>query len=87
MRRNLFTDLNAHNVVSNMPISVITAITIAIVSVCMRVANPGSYLVPNLKPKYRINDATAAEVNPIHKLCIMNGLRINDHFAPTSFIE
>ena len=47
----------------------------------------GSYLSPNLMPYHSMMHVSMADANPIHRFRLMNGLRMNDHLAPTSFIE
>ncbi len=64
-----------------------TAYTGIITRTVISDASSGSYLMQNLSMPQKQAQASIADATPMRMFLRMNGLRMKDHFAPTSFIE
>ena len=87
MRRKRLTECRAQIPVISSPMSVTMAKTGMMILGSASMISQGSYFRPILSPYQMMMHVSTADVNPIHRLRLMKGLRMNDHLAPTSFME
>lgn len=86
MRKKLFTDRYAHRLQIVSPKSITVIPTMAMLPNGRYDIMPGMKPFSSSRPDTSNRFAMMPESSPIHRLLVMNGLRMNPHVAPVSFM-